>query len=58
MNEDRIIYGDYWMTSGEKLADEYITGARPLPQAIACANDYMAYGLCDRLRICRLALLP
>lgn len=49
VNEDRIIYGDYWMTSGEKLADEYITGARPLPQAIACANDYMAYGLCDRL---------
>ncbi len=47
--ENRVIYGDFWMNSGEKLADEYISGKRPLPEAVACANDYMAYGLCDRL---------
>lgn len=49
VNENRIMYGDYWMSSGESLAEEYIKGARPLPQAVACANDYMAFGLCDRL---------
>ncbi|MBO4877812.1 MAG: substrate-binding domain-containing protein [Ruminococcus sp.] len=48
-SEERIIYGDYWMNSGEKLADDYINGRRTLPEAVACANDYMAYGLCDRL---------
>ncbi len=46
-DESKVIYGDFWMTSGEKLAAEYIEGKRRLPQAIVCANDYMAYGLCD-----------
>ncbi len=46
-DENKVIYGDFWMTSGEKLAKEYIDKQRPLPQAIVCANDYMAYGLCD-----------
>ncbi|MBQ9898239.1 MAG: substrate-binding domain-containing protein [Ruminococcus sp.] len=44
-----VIYGDFWYNSGHALADEYIKGTRRLPQAVACANDYMAYGLCDRL---------
>lgn len=47
--DDHIIYGDFWTNSGEALAREYITGARPLPEVILCANDYMAYGLCDAL---------
>lgn len=45
--ESNVIYGDFWMTSGEKLAAEYMEGKRRLPQAVICANDYMAYGLCD-----------
>ncbi len=48
-DESRIIYGDFWMNSGEALAKEYISGKRPLPQAVVCGNDYMAYGLCDTL---------
>lgn len=48
LDDSHIIYGDYWMTSGENLAMEYITQKRKLPQAIICANDYMAYGLCDK----------
>lgn len=47
--ESKIIYGDFWMTSGEALAKEYISGKRRLPQAVVCGNDYMAYGLCDTL---------
>ncbi|MEE5993224.1 MAG: substrate-binding domain-containing protein [Oscillospiraceae bacterium] len=46
--EDNIIYGDFWMTSGENLAMEYIEGKRRIPQAVICANDYMAYGICDK----------
>ncbi len=46
-DERKVIYGNYWMSSGIQLADEYADGKRPLPQAIVCANDYMAYGLLD-----------
>ncbi len=48
LDDSHIIYGDFWMPSGENLAMEYITKKRKLPQAIICANDYMAYGLCDK----------
>ena len=47
--EENIIYGDFWMFSGEKLALDYIEGRRRWPQAVVCANDYMAYGICDKL---------
>lgn len=46
--DDRVIYGDYWMTSGAALAEDYTSGKRRMPQAVICANDYMAYGLIDR----------
>ncbi len=46
-DENKVIFGDYWMSSGEKLAWEYINGERRLPQAVICANDYMAFGLLD-----------
>lgn len=44
---NKVIFGDFWMSSGEKLALEYINKTRKFPQDIVCANDYMAYGLCD-----------
>lgn len=46
--EDRIIYGDFWYTSGEVAAESLMSG-RGLPQAVACANDQMAMGLCKAL---------
>lgn len=46
-DESKVIYGDFWMESGKKLAGEYIDGKRPYPQAVVCANDYMAFGLQD-----------
>lgn len=47
LGSSRVLYGDYWTTGGEAAAKEYLSGQRRLPQAIICANDYMAYGLID-----------
>lgn len=47
--DENVIYGDYWMPSGAALADEYASGRRRKPQALICANDYMAFGFIDRL---------
>ena len=46
-SEKNVIFGNFWNDSGEKLAMEYINKQRNLPQAIVCANDYMAYGIID-----------
>ena len=42
-----VIEGDFWFYSGLKLAEEYLSGERAEPEALICANDYMAYGLLD-----------
>ncbi|MBQ8960704.1 MAG: substrate-binding domain-containing protein [Ruminococcus sp.] len=47
VDESRIFYGTFWMDSGKDLAQRYISGELRLPQAIVCANDYMAYGILD-----------
>lgn len=47
--DENIIYGDFWTTSGEQLGKDYAEGRRRLPQAVVCANDYMAFGICDVL---------
>ncbi|SDA11202.1 DNA-binding transcriptional regulator, LacI/PurR family [Ruminococcus sp. YE71] len=47
--EKNVIFGNFWNNSGEKLAEDYISGKRRLPQAVICANDYMAFGLLDKL---------
>jgi len=45
VSEDRIVYGDFWYTSGEVAAEHFISSGK-LPEAVACANDQMAIGLC------------
>lgn len=47
--ERKLYYGDFWNTSGEALAQRYISKELPFPQAVICTNDYMAFGLCDAL---------
>lgn len=44
---NNVFYGDYWMSSGYKLAEKYINGEILFPEALVCANDYMAYGVLD-----------
>lgn len=50
INENDIIYGDFWIKSGAKLANDLVSGIRQMPDAIVCANDSMAFGLCDTLK--------
>ncbi|MBP0961362.1 MAG: substrate-binding domain-containing protein, partial [Oscillospiraceae bacterium] len=45
-SEERIFYGDFWIDSGRKLAEQIISGAVSRPQAVVCGNDYMALELC------------
>ncbi|MBQ4464584.1 MAG: GGDEF domain-containing protein [Oscillospiraceae bacterium] len=47
---ERIVYGDFWYTSGEALAEEIAAGERTMPEAFLCASDHMALGLIERLK--------
>ncbi len=49
VNEERIIYGDFWYTSGSWAADAFLRDRDHLPDAIVCANDQMAIGCADTL---------
>ncbi len=48
-DESKVYYGNFWSNTGEELASRYLSGELPIPQAVICTNDYMAYGLCDVL---------
>lgn len=47
--DERIYYGDFWYTSGEKLAQQIVSGEVEKPDAVVCASDHMAIGLVNRL---------
>lgn len=55
VTEHMVFYGNYWKTMGDAALDWFLeegpdrTEDRPLPQAIVCANDYMAISICDAL---------
>lgn len=49
VSEDRVIYGDFWYQSGELCAEQLLDKESDLPEAIVCANDPMAIGLCKAL---------
>lgn len=46
-DEKKVYFGNFWLNSGKETARKYISGELPYPQALICANDYMAYGLLD-----------
>lgn len=47
--KERIFYGDFWYSSGEQMVEQLLKQGGKLPQAIACANDYMAIGVAKKL---------
>lgn len=42
--QDRICYGDYWYNESENFVKKLQSSVNGLPEAIVCANEYMAIG--------------
>ncbi|NLL72822.1 MAG: LacI family transcriptional regulator [Clostridiales bacterium] len=42
VEEDRIHYGDFWKVSARLAIDKWLSDPNDIPEAIVCANDYMA----------------
>lgn len=49
VDDDKIFYGDFWYTGGHAAAQYFLDNLDHLPQAIICANDYMALGVTEEL---------
>jgi diguanylate cyclase (GGDEF)-like protein len=49
VSDDDIYYGNYWYDSGKGVAEFLIEERSILPEAVVCANDYMAIGLAGEL---------
>lgn len=50
VDENNVIYGDFWKNASQKLAEELASNERSMPDAVVCANDSMAISLCDGLK--------
>lgn len=50
VTERMIFHGNYWKSFGEEALNWFLEEGKPLPQAIVCANDYMAISICDALQ--------
>ena len=49
IEEDRIYFGDFWKNSASYAVDKWLSNPDTWPQAIICANDYMAVTVCNTL---------
>lgn len=52
LKEDKdfyIMHGNFWTDSGKKLLQRYIKKQKTMPEAVICANDYMAIGVIEEL---------
>ncbi len=45
-----VFHGDFWRTYIKQAAEHFVSDPDHIPQAIICANDYMAVALCDELK--------
>ena len=51
IDEERDIrHGNMWLTSGKIAYEAFFEGQEEYPEAVVCANDYMAVGLMRTLR--------
>ena len=47
--EKWIYHGNYWYQGGHEFSEILLADKNNLPEAVVCANDYMAIGLASRL---------
>lgn len=50
VENDWYEYGDFWTEKPREYARRLISGGLPLPEAVACGSDVMAYTLIEALR--------
>ncbi|MBR6752419.1 MAG: EAL domain-containing protein [Clostridia bacterium] len=48
--EERVGYGEFWSDPAKKIVQKMVESGKKLPDAIFCANDYMAIAVCDKLQ--------
>lgn len=51
VTDDMIFHGDYWRNKGKEAIDWFMQNRETYPQAIVCANDYMALSICEELKL-------
>lgn len=49
VHDDDVIYGDFWVDSGENYGRKLLENIDDMPDAVVCANDVMAIHLCKTL---------
>lgn len=50
VTDDMVFYGDYWRMKAKAAVDHFLSGrVNTYPQAIVCANDYMALAVSREL---------
>lgn len=49
VEEERIYYGDFWKKEAANAVEYWLNSTLEPPQAIVCANDYMAISVCKAL---------
>ncbi len=53
-DENNLLYGGYWITGAEKLANDIACGSVDKPDAVMCLSDEIAYALIKNLYSCGL----
>lgn len=49
VEEERIFFGDFWRQSAPEAVEKWLADPERYPEAIICANDYMAISVCNAL---------
>ncbi|MCM1577364.1 MAG: GGDEF domain-containing protein [Ruminococcus sp.] len=50
LEDERILYGDFWADPTARAFDEFMATGLPLPDAFICCNDSMAIEICSKLK--------
>jgi len=49
-SDDMVSYGHYWVDPTRKVVNKLLENGKKPPRAIFCANDYMAFAVCNELK--------